>query len=195
MANNLNSQNKIKVIALDFDGVITNLNIDWKLAIRLASKLVGYDIKSLLAFYETSHGTPAFQLINIEIEKLELDALKNAEPTPFIARFLKAISKSNVEIWIVSMQSTLVVKKFLYQHNLTHFFKGVLTREQFRSKKMQISYLLSKSGVNPDEILLIDNSESNINKCRELGIRCFHFSRWQNLDKVKKIWNSILEIV
>jgi hypothetical protein len=66
MDNSLNLKNKVKVIALNFDGVITNLNVDWNSAIRSASTIAGYNIKSLLTFYESSQGTPIFQKVSGE---------------------------------------------------------------------------------------------------------------------------------
>ena len=77
MANNIEKPAKIKVVALDFDGVMANLDLDWKAAIRQASAIAGYDIKSLILFYEQQFGTPLFEKISGEMEKLELQALKN----------------------------------------------------------------------------------------------------------------------
>jgi HAD superfamily hydrolase (TIGR01509 family) len=194
MDNSLNLKNKVKVIALDFDGVITNLNVDWNSAIRLASTIAGYNIKSLITFYESSQGTPIFQKVSEEIEKLELVALKNAEPTPFIKEFLQKISKHFRETYIVSMQSALVVQKFLRHYDLAIYFKEILTRERFSSRRAQIAYILEKSRVNPNEVLLVDDSGKNIAVCKELGITCFYFARGQNPGKTKGMWNSILDL-
>ena len=112
MENSVNLK-KFKIIALDFDGVVTNLNIDWKSAIGLASAIAGYDVKSLLTFFEASEGKPIFQTVSREIEKLELEALKNAELTPFVKDFLQKISEMHIDLYIFSMQSAVVVKKFL----------------------------------------------------------------------------------
>jgi beta-phosphoglucomutase-like phosphatase (HAD superfamily) len=194
MENSLNRKNKVKVIALDFDGVITNLDVDWNSAIRLASTVTGYNIRSLLTFYESSHGTPIFQKVSAEIEKLELDALKNAEPTPFVKEFLQEISKSLRETYVVSMQTALVVERFLRHHGLACYFKEILTRERLPSRKTQIAYILEKSMVSPNEILLVDDSGENIAKCKELGVTCFYFARRQNPRKTKEMWNSILDL-
>jgi HAD superfamily hydrolase (TIGR01509 family) len=195
MENNLSSKGYIKIIAFDFDGVITNLNIDWKSTIHLASKIVGYDIKSLLAFYETCHDTSLFKKVSKEIEKLELEALKNAKPTPFITEFLEKLSKTDAELYVVSMQSTLVVEKFLQQFKLTHYFKGVLSRERFPSKKAQVNHLLSEARVKPNQILLIDDLKKNIIECEELGVKCFHFVRHQDLEATREMWKSISKLL
>jgi HAD superfamily hydrolase (TIGR01509 family) len=195
MENSLKNKSRIKVVALDFDGVITNLNIDWKHAIRLASQIVGYDIRSLLTFYETSHSTTTFHSISKEIEKLELEALKNAKPTPFLEEFLRGILKANAEIYLVSMQTVCTVENFLKQHNIAHYFKEILTREKLPSKKAQVKYILDCLEMKPDEVLLVDDLKRNIVQCKELGIKCFHFKKSQDLNTIKKTWYRIHEIV
>jgi beta-phosphoglucomutase-like phosphatase (HAD superfamily) len=195
MENSLNLRNSVKAIALDFDGVITNLNVDWNSAIRLASTIAGYNIKSLLTFYEASHGTSVFQTVSREMEKLELEALKNAEPAPFIKEFLQKISQSRTEMYIVSMQSAEVVEKFVRQQDLACYFKEILTRERLPSRKAQIAYILDKSRAIPSEILLIDDSERNITRCKELGIKCFHFTRRQDAARTRKMWNLITDLI
>jgi len=195
MENNLDAEGSIKVVAFDFDGVITDLNIDWNSAIRLASKVAGYDVRSLLAFYENSHGAPIFQAVSKEIEKVELEALKNAKLTPFIMGFLEKLSKIDVEMYVVSMQSTLVVERFLQQHNLAHYFGEVLTRDRFPSKKAQINYILTQSGVNPNQILLIDDLKKNITECKELGITCYYFMKHQVSDTIREAWKQIFKLI
>jgi HAD superfamily hydrolase (TIGR01509 family) len=195
MENSLNLKDKVKVIALDFDGVITNLDVDWNSAIHLASTIVGYNVKSLLTFYEASYGTSSFQTVSREMEKLELEALKHAELTPFVTEFLQKISESRTETYIVSSQSAPAIEEFLRKHGLACYFKEVLTRERFSNKKAQIEYILDKSRVSPDEILLVDDSERNITKCKELGIKCFYFIRRQDAARTKQMWNSIIGMV
>jgi beta-phosphoglucomutase-like phosphatase (HAD superfamily) len=186
---------KVKIVALDFDGVVTSLDIDWDYAMQLASARTGYDVKSLLTFFEASEGKPIFQAVSREIEKLELEALKSAEVAPFVADFLQKISERHIDAYIVSMQSARVVKKFLDEHGLTRFFKDVITRERCPSKKTQVKCVLDNSGVRADEVLLVDDLARNISECRELGVRCFHFARQQNSRKTREMWNSILNIV
>jgi HAD superfamily hydrolase (TIGR01509 family) len=195
MENSLGPRKEVKVLALDFDGVITNLDVDWNSAIHMASTIAGYDVRSLLAFYESSHGTPVFQRVSKEMEELELKALRNAEPTPFVKEFLQKVSESRIETWIVSMQSALAVEKFLQEHGLTSCFREILTREGYPCKKAQIAQVLKKSGVSPEEILLVDDSKMNITNCKELGIRSFHFARRQDAARTRKMWNLITDLI
>jgi phosphoglycolate phosphatase-like HAD superfamily hydrolase len=100
MANNIDITRKVKAVALDFDGVITNLNIDWNDAIRQASEIVGHDIKSLITFYENCFGTPIFQKVSNEMEKIELSAVEKAQAAPFVKDVLQKLSEKQVEAYI-----------------------------------------------------------------------------------------------
>jgi beta-phosphoglucomutase-like phosphatase (HAD superfamily) len=195
MANNIDTAIKVKAVALDFDGVITNLDIDWNAAIRQASSIVGHDIKSLITFYENNFGTPIFQKVSTEMEKIELDALRKAQASPFIGEFLQKLSEKQVEVYIVSMQSFNVIKKFLEQHGLTGYFKGIIAREKCPSKKAQVECISKETRSSLNQILLVDDSKRNISNCKELGLVCFYFQRKQSPKETREAWNKILNLL
>jgi HAD superfamily hydrolase (TIGR01509 family) len=195
MANNIDTAGKIKAVSLDFDGVITNLDIDWNAAIRQASSIAGHDVKSLITFYENNFGTPIFQKVSTEMEKIELEALKKAQVSPFIEGFLQRLSQKKIEVYIVSMQSFNVIKKFLNQNGLASYFKDLITRERCPSKKAQIECISKETRISPNQILFIDDSKRNISNCQELGAVCFYFKRKQNPNEIKETWNKILDLI
>jgi len=195
MANCVDETRKVKAVALDFDGVITNLDINWDAAIRQASSIVGQDIKSLLTFYEKYFGTTIFQEVSSEMEKIELQASRKAQVLPSVEEFLRKLSQKNVEAYVVSMQSSTVVNGFLDQHGLTSFFKGVLTRETCPSKRAQVECVLKETGNRPEQILLVDDSKRNINLCKEINITCFHFQRNQGTNESEQTWNKVLNLI
>jgi len=195
MENNVKETGKIKAVALDFDGVITNLDIDWNTAIRRASQIAGYDVKSLLTFYEKCFGTPIFQTVSSEMEKIESEASNKAQVQPALKEFLQKISEKKIDAYVVSMQSRSVVEGFLNQHGLAGFFKGVITRERCPSKKGQVACVIKESGKNAKQVLFIDDSKGNINVCKELDVACFHFHRNQNPNVSKKEWNKVLTLI
>jgi HAD superfamily hydrolase (TIGR01509 family) len=195
MENSVSWRSTVRVIALDFDGVVTNLDIDWNSAINLASTIAGYDVKSLLTFYEVSHGTGIFRKVSREMEKLEQEALKHAKLTPFVTEFLQRLSESGTETYIVSSQSARVIEEFLRRHGLTGYFREVLARERFPNKRAQVEYVLNQSKASPDQVLLVDDSQRNIDKCKDLGIKCFYFTRRQDADRTKQMWNAIIAMV
>lgn len=194
MENSLNQKKKVRVVALDFDGVITNLTINWNNAKRLASRIAGYEVKSLLAFYEVSFGKPIFQTVSMEVEKLELQAVKEAQPSPFVGDFIHRLVENQIVIYVVTMQSMLVIEEFLSQHDLRGYFQGIVTRETCPSREAQIRYILQKTGFTPGETLLVDDSERNLTRCRELGIECFRFERNPIPHEARQMWNSILKM-
>lgn len=186
---------KIRIAAVDFDGVITNLNVDWNIAIKVASTITGYDVKSLTDFYQNSFGSQIFQKVSLEVEKLEMQALKTAQPTPFVKDFLRKTVESGISVYVVSMQSAKVVEEFLHKHGLRGYCKGVITREMYPSREAQIAYILKEEKINPNELLLIDDSKRNITICLRLGVICFHFLRRQDPSELVKTWNSILNLM
>jgi beta-phosphoglucomutase-like phosphatase (HAD superfamily) len=195
MANSLDATIKIKAVALDFDGVITNLDVDWNDAIRQASKIAGYDIKSLILFYENNFQTPLFYKISSEIEKIESNAVKTVTLKPFTREFLQKIRDAHIDAFIVSMQSSKVIQTFLNEHDLAGYFKDVITRERCPSKKAQVSLIAKENGLSPRQILLVDDSKRNVSLCRDLGIACFLFDREQNQKGNLKAWSKVLSLL
>jgi phosphoglycolate phosphatase-like HAD superfamily hydrolase len=190
MAHNIN--NKVYAVALDFDGVIANLDVDWNNTIRQASKIAGYDIKSLILFYEQNFGTSIFQKVSVEMEKIELDALKKSQPVPFIAWFLQNLAEKQVDVYIVSMQSLRVIETFLDQQGLSIYVKEIITREKCPGKRAQVEYVAKNiSG----KVVFVDDSKRNISNCEGLNVVCFYFPRNQKPNEAKKSWNKILDLI
>jgi HAD superfamily hydrolase (TIGR01509 family) len=196
MANNIEKPAKIKAIAFDFDGVMANLDLDWKATIHQASVIAGYDVKSLILFYEECFGNPIFQKISNEMEKLELQALKTSPILPYVEESIQKLAKKGVDLYIVSMQSKRVIKEFLTQHGLTCYFKDIVTREKCPGKKAQVQYVLKIYDIKPSQLLFIDDSKRNINLCSELGVSCFHFqNKIGFLGKQNaEIWDKLLRL-
>ena len=185
----------VKAVAFDFDGVITNLDIDWNDAIYMANQIAGYNVKSLLAFYETNHGTVVFRKVSAEMEKLELAAIRTAKPKPGIDGLLKALKTKQIPLYVVSMQSLKPIQVFLSQHKLADYFSGVVTREDCANKADQIECVAATTGLNLNQILLVDDHRRNIEKCRELGAVCFQVKTCQNPKEAREAWAEILRLV
>ena len=185
----------VKAVAFDFDGVITNLSIDWKDAIRKASQIAGYNVKSLLTFYETCHGTDLFRKVSVEMEKLELEAAKTAQPKPALEDLLRNLKTSQIPLFIVTMQSQKPIHAFLSQHRLSSYFSGIITREDCPNKVAQIQCAAKHAGLHPSQILLVDDHWRNIEKCKELGAVCLQVKTVQSQKEAKETWGKILKLV
>ncbi len=196
MADNLAGIGIFSAAALDFDGVISRLDIDWKAAIRQASDIAGYNIKSLLIFYDEKFGTLIHKKVSDEMEKLELEALKKAQLLGCTKEAIVKLAQTGIDLFIVSMQTAKVINQFLVQEGLSSYFKEIVTRETCPSKKAQIEYLIKNYRLDPKQIILIDDSKQNVASCSLLGIECFHFKAKtgflcrQNIDAEE--WNKVL---
>jgi phosphoglycolate phosphatase-like HAD superfamily hydrolase len=115
-----------KVIVLDFDGIITDLNVDWKLVYGELSQHFGYKIQSLIIFWKESFGTEAFNESSRLVEEYELKALSNARPYDDVEPFLKSF---NGRKYVASLQSQKVLDLFLEKYGLKRYFTQVLGRE------------------------------------------------------------------
>jgi phosphoglycolate phosphatase-like HAD superfamily hydrolase len=196
MASNIGKTGKITAVALDFDGVITSLDIDWHEAIRQASAIADYDVKSLLLFYEEQFGKPLFEKVSDEMEKLELESIKRAQLLPYVKESVTKLFEKGVDLYIVSMQTKKVISEFLNKHELSGYFKSIVTRDKCSTKKAQVEYVLKSYNISPNQLLLVDDLKRNIVACSELGVVCFHFQvktgfLWKQ-DIAKEAWNKIL---
>ncbi len=191
MASSINQ--KVSAVALDFDGVIVNVEVDWKAAIKLASKISGQEVKSLLTFYDQNFGTTSFQKVSTEIEKLELEALKTSPQVPYIEETLKTLAERKIPIYIVSMQTSKAITRYLEQHGLAGYIKEVVSRERFPSKRTQVQYVTSKA--TDGQVLFVDDLKRNLDSCRDLGVVCFLFQRTNKPKDAKEAWNKLLSLI
>ncbi len=163
---------KVKVIALDFDGVIARLDIDWDKVRNKASRIAKQPISSLTAFYEEFHGTQVFKAVSSLIEEYELSAIEKAKPIPEAIRILKEASEHGITVYVTTMQSRVSVVKFLHKHGILRYVHEILSREDFPNKKEMYLKILRDEGVSSSEVLVIDDSPRNIRYCIEVGMRC-----------------------
>ena len=156
------------VLILDFDGVITQLNIDWSLVRMEISKAVGFEVHSILDFWDEYFGTELSHLANGIVERYELKAVMKAKPYNDVRMILREFEGV---IYIASMQSRKAINIFLERNNLKGYFKEVLGRDNFRNKRGQLRHIMDRER-GAEEIIFIDDSMRNLKICRELGIRC-----------------------
>lgn len=191
MASGIN--NKVTAVALDFDGVIVNVEVDWKKMIKQASEISGQNVKSLLVFYAQNFGTPTFQKVSQEIEKFELEALKTSPQVPYIEETLKTLKGKKIPVYIVSMQTTRAITSYLEQHGLAGYIKEVVSRERFADKRAQVQYITAQ--VAGGQVLFVDDLKRNLDSCRDLGVVCFLFERTNKPKDAKEAWNKLFSLL
>jgi phosphoglycolate phosphatase-like HAD superfamily hydrolase len=174
-----------KVLVLDFDGIITDLNVDWKLVISKLSQHFGHEIQNLIIFWKESFGTEAFNESSKLVEKYELKALSKARPYDDVEPFLKSF---NGRKYVASLQSQKVLDLFLEKYGLKRHFTQVLGRDNFGCKRRQLEYIIKRE--KDKDIIFIDDSLTNILECENLKVHKILFQREKGitlLDLLPKI--------
>ena len=181
---------EVKVLVLDFDGVITFLRIDWGLVRYLASEVAGFEIRSLLDFWRDYFGCEVFFRVSELVEGFEVEAAEVAEPVPEVADLIRKASRAGVKVYVATMQSEASVIRFLKKHGLLACVTDVLSREDLPTKKDMLKHILEIEGVKPEKVVFIDDSEKNIKYCAELGIKCIHVK--SNLREVARYLKEVI---
>ncbi len=176
----------IKVIAFDFADVIVegpvsgwlkknrseNTKADWheykqkahlwdtgqmdsKAVYEFLSKLTGIDEEAIWKeLYETAH-------LNVELVEL----IKRLKPSYKIAIFSNYISEQ--------------LKKLLVHHKIDKLFDEVIVSSEHGVKKPDPKFfeaLVTKAGVNKDEIFFTDDNLDNIEAASTFGIKAYRFT-------------------
>ncbi len=178
---------KTCVLVLDFDGVITNLNIDWSEVREEVSRKVGFRVDSMLAFWENHFGTKLSDLANYIVERYELEAVLNSKPYDDVK---PALDSFKGVVYLASMQSEKAINFFLDKYNLKKYFKEIISRNRFGNKIKQIQYIMDKER-GCEKIVLVDDSERNIKSCQRWSLSCILFNRKGGDNLIDVIKNMI----
>ena len=170
--------NRFKVLALDFDGVLTpRIGVDWPRVKKEASKLVGMEIASLLEFYRSYSGTEAFKKVSNFVKKYEVEAASKAELTPCMDELLEKAAMKGVKIYVATLQAREPIQIFLRRYGLEKYVTKIVCREDFADKRSMLAFILKDAGVSPREAIFVDDMYRNIKQCMELGLVCIRAER------------------
>lgn len=178
---------KFKVLALDFDGVLTpRIGVDWPRVKKEASKLVDIEIASLLEFYRNYSGTEAFEKVSNFVKKYEVEAALRAELTPCMDELLEKAAMSGVKIYVATLQAREPIQIFLRRYGLEKYVTKIVCREDFADKRNMLAFILKDAGASPREAIFVDDMYRNIKQCEELGLICIQAGK-NKRDLVEKL--------
>ena len=180
-------------IILDFDGVLTKLDINWKIVIERVSNVLGIKISSLYEIILKYWRTSLYNIISNVIEEFELQSLNNAKLIPTIEE-LNKLSKIG-KLCIASLQSRKVIEKFLKKYGIENYFEKIMTRDDYPRKYMQIFKIINELNVSPENTILIDDLERNCDECIEIGIKCIIFGKETQKYTYFKSFKEILDYI
>lgn len=177
-------------LVLDFDGVITKLDINWRGLREELSRYLGIKVASINKLFEETYGTQTFWLAHEFVERRELEAVKTSELNNEIKNLITSFPGAK---YIATLQSEKAVMKFLEGHGLLGIFREVLGRPRFASKEHELKYIINIIGTN--KIIFIDDSRQNIETCERLGIKyCIHVRNFPVTKHIVKLLKEISHI-
>ncbi len=167
------------IIALDFDGVITRLDVDWAKVREQASRILGREITSLIEILESSFGTPLFQMLSSLVRVYEEESIERATPFEDAVLFLRNVDY--VKVYIATMQPRDLVYRFMQRYDLLRYVHDILGRDEFGSKFNQLRYIIDTEKISPRMLVLVDDSYRNILYARLLGARFIWLHRGKGM--------------
>lgn len=185
-----NTQKPPKVFIFDFDGIITDLKVDWSRVRGEINERLGIKVTSILDFFEKSWQTPEFQTVSSLVEEFEMQAAAAAQPFEDVKPTLEYLKGSGTRCYVASMQSIRAVEFFEKKYDIMQFFRKSLGREDGGSKKGELQIIASiESEVSKNRIVFIDDNKKHMEPCKELGMNCFLFNRLRD----KKTLNEVVK--
>ena len=164
MADNLK-----RVLILDFDGVIVELNLPQDYAKALLPSRFGAFTSRFVATVENYFRTRLTWPARLVVEfRSVMKASPAADVKPFLDRF-------NGRVYLASMQTGPVLEFFVHRHGLRKYFVEVLSSDGFKRKADQVRYVMTKEGA--AEYLLVDDSEGNVESLAKLGVHTILLKR------------------
>ncbi len=190
--------NSNHAIVLDFDGVITTLNIKWKdLHARIETE-VNLKFSSFADFFEKNYGSLEFERVSEIVKQSELEAVKLSELYSDVVPALEVIRNKQSKAYIASMQSRDVLNSFLRKFELVSYFESWLGREDGGSKKSQLEQIRNSVEKSKEfssigsKLFLVDDLIRNISIGRMLGYEAILFKREKNSKNLIDTVRSLL---
>lgn len=178
------------IIVLDFDGVITRLDIDWNHVIRETSRVIGFEIQSLHSFFESYYGSPLYEAAHEFVKDYEIRAVCESKLFPDVELALGLIKG---RAYLTSMQANEALRLFITRNRLGKYFKKILGRDKFGSKRRQLEYIVQEIGFDGRSLIrYVDDLERNCRMAEELGLKAIHLRRGEN-NELYKIVKLIFE--
>lgn len=189
---------------LDFDGIITTLEIDWKSLQNQISATLNLKIDSFADFFEKNYGTEEFAKVSEIVKEKESQAARLAKPYSDVTVALRFLQENNSWAYVASMQSVEVLNYFLRKFDLVPFFKVVFGRENGGCKRSQLQQIRKleydgqngrekrKTGRKSANLVLIDDLQRNVIIGTELGYDSILYRRGENSSSLVDVVKSVI---
>ncbi|MGB9762973.1 MAG: HAD family hydrolase [Minisyncoccia bacterium] len=178
----------IKLIIFDFDGTLFDTKFDLARSVNILLKEYGLNELPFEEIYKyigngadvllsKSFGfyglTPPQNGVEKFLKIYEEEKLKNTKPFDGIVDVIKNLSKDKI-LYIITNKDEKNTYEILNAFNLKDYFKKIIDRDTFGIKKPDkrlIEIVKNNENVNDDEILIVGDSEVDINFGKLNGLK------------------------
>jgi len=183
----------IKAVVFDLDGTIVKFNIDFR-AVRAETRsfLISQGVPaSVLSINESifemlgkteifmkNTGKPAAAIEAVRekalaiAEKYELEAAKTTSLQPGVKAVLEILKQMGLKIGLCTLNGQKSTDYVLERFGIKDFFNAVISRDNVKHVKPHVEHLqatLKALGVNPKEVLVVGDSQTDVKCAKELG--------------------------
>jgi beta-phosphoglucomutase family hydrolase len=143
------------------------------------------------------------ELVEMEM-KSYIDYLlsrKDEKPIPGVVELIEDLYKNNINLALASSSSIKSIKIVLDMFNLDKFFKTVVSGYEVENGKPApdiFLYAAKRVGVQPEDCIVIEDSENGIEAAKSAGMKCIGFknvnSGKQDLSSADMVIDSLSEV-
>jgi beta-phosphoglucomutase family hydrolase len=143
------------------------------------------------------------ELVEMEM-KSYIDYLlsrKDEKPIPGVVELIEDLYKNNINLALASSSSIKSIKIVLDMFNLGKFFKTVVSGYEVENGKPApdiFLYAAKRVGVQPEDCIVIEDSENGIEAAKSAGMKCIGFknvnSGKQDLSSADMVIDSLSEV-
>ncbi|MEM4717692.1 MAG: HAD hydrolase-like protein [Desulfurococcaceae archaeon] len=175
------------VILIDIDGTIVPNLVDFEKLRYEIRKMIGID-HPLRPLGESLESLPlkedlkrtAWELIEKEelasIERLRVENVQNN-----VSSIISAVNEKH-KVVLVTIRSSRTTIPLLKKIGLKNYITEVVTRDQYKTRKMQLKYLMDK--FNDSTIVFIADTLYDRDVANELGLRFIKVESYRDLPRV-----------
>ncbi|MEM2027373.1 MAG: HAD-IA family hydrolase [Candidatus Bathyarchaeia archaeon] len=157
----------IKLVIFDLDGTLVYLPIKYERLREEMSRVLGVNkVDSILGALANIDGDLKMKIFDIW-SRLEVEALPELRE---IDEGIKIYNKFHGKIrCLVTLQGKLIVERILKKTGLS--FDHIITREDSLNRDEQIKMIIKKFNVDPREILVVGDRESDREAAKRFGCK------------------------
>lgn len=207
----------LKAVIFDMDGVLVDsepvyFEVDKRLLGSFGLKVDNEFLNRYIGVSNKDMMEDIIKRLNIEQSADELTEIKlrlsikafneaNLVTIPGVRELIAELTAHNISLAIASSSPRTIIETVINKLNISGFFKIIISGEEVKNGKPAPDIFLKAAdllGVNPNECMVIEDSENGVGAAFAAGIKCIGFanpnSGNQDLSKASAVVDDIRKI-